>query len=96
VIGLVTDPGERTSVGNDLQVHSQDAVRDNPTGWLVVDIPEDRVGQVHCRDDKVVHSEARTDALMADGLLMNGTNVPVEQMKGVLSSGAVVQWVSEQ
>jgi hypothetical protein len=95
----VTDPGDRTSAGNDLQVHSQDAVRGNPADWLVVDTEDGRVDQVHCRDDRVVHWEvhwaAQIDAPMAGGLMVEGTSDPAKQMEA-LSSDVRVQLEPEQ
>jgi hypothetical protein len=96
VVEWVMDPGDRTSVENDLQVHSQDAARGNPAGWLVVDTEDGRADQVHCHDDRVVRWEVRIDAPMAGGLLLEGMNDLAERMGEALSSGVVVQLEPEQ
>jgi hypothetical protein len=92
VVEWEKDPGDRTSLGDGSQIHSQDAVRDSLVGWLEADTvggrPED---QVHCRVGRVVRRQRQAAGPKAAGLLVEGRSEQVEQMGEARSSAAVVQ-----
>jgi hypothetical protein len=86
------DPGDRTSLGDGSQIHSQNAGRGNPAGWLEADTWNGRhEDQVHCRVGRVVRREGQTDGPEAGGLLAEGRTEQAEQMGEPQNSAAVVQ-----